>query len=107
LLVCCCLLFFTRPFRRDRPRRKQLEDAMKEMTQQQIETPHASIERPVENDEDLAKLAQAMRRALKRAANYAMRHDNAAEAANETLALYVPSLSGALSCCVLGNASPP
>ena len=61
---------------------------MKEMTQQQIETPHASNRRPVENDEDLpAKLAQAMRRALKRAANYAMRHDNAAEAANEALAL--------------------
>ena len=61
---------------------------MEEMTQQQIETPHASNRRPVENDEDLpAKLAQAMRRALKRAADYAMRHDNAAEAANEALAL--------------------
>ena len=61
---------------------------MKEMTQQQMETPYASNGRPAENDEDLrAKLAQAMRRALKRAADYAMRHDNAAEAANEALAL--------------------
>ena len=60
---------------------------MKATTQQQIEPPHASNGHPAENDEDLAKLAQAMRRALKRAANYAMRHDNAAEAANEALAL--------------------
>ncbi|HMF12795.1 MAG TPA: hypothetical protein VKE94_10830 [Gemmataceae bacterium] len=79
-------LFF-RPFRRDRPSRKQIEDAMKEMTQQQIETPHTRNGRLAENNEDLAKLAQAMRRALKRVANYAMRHDNAAEAANEALAL--------------------
>jgi hypothetical protein len=60
---------------------------MKEITQQQIETPHVSHGSPAENDEDLAKLAQAMRRALKRVADYAMRHDNAAEAANEALAL--------------------
>ena len=60
---------------------------MKAMTQQQVETPHASNGRPAENEEDLAKLARAMRRALKRAASYAMCHDNAAEAANEALAL--------------------
>jgi hypothetical protein len=60
---------------------------MKEMTLQPLETPHASNCRPTENDEDLAQLAQAMRRALKRAANYAMRQDNAAEAANEALAI--------------------
>ena len=60
---------------------------MNEMTQQPIETLHASNSRPAENDGDLAKLAQALRRALKRVANYAMRHDNAAEAANEALAL--------------------
>jgi hypothetical protein len=60
---------------------------MKEMTQQQIETPRASNGRPAENDEERAKLARAMRRALKRAASYAMRYDNAAEAANEALAL--------------------
>ena len=60
---------------------------MKEMTQLQIENPPTSEGRPAENDENLAKLARAMRRALKRAANYAMRHDNAAEAANQALAL--------------------
>jgi hypothetical protein len=60
---------------------------MKELTQQQIETPHASSGCSAENDEERAKRAQAMRRALKRAASYAMCHDNAAEAANEALAL--------------------
>jgi hypothetical protein len=60
---------------------------MKEMAQQQIESPHASNGRPAENDEDLANLAQALRRALKRAADYAMRHENAAVAANKALAL--------------------
>ena len=85
-IVEYCLHFF-QPFRLDRPSRKQIEDAMKAKTQQQIETPHASNGRPAESDEDLAKLARALRRALKRAANYAMRQDNAAEAANEALAL--------------------
>ncbi|HEY7326764.1 MAG TPA: hypothetical protein VH592_03945 [Gemmataceae bacterium] len=60
---------------------------MKERKKQQIETPHDSHGRPTENDEDLTKFALAMRRALKRVADYAMRHDNAAEAANEALAL--------------------
>ncbi len=60
---------------------------MKEMTQPPGETPHANNGKPAENDEAPAKLAQALRRALKRAANYALRHDNAAEAANEALAL--------------------
>jgi hypothetical protein len=52
-----------------------------------FETPHASDRRPTENDAELAQPARAMRRALKRAANYAMRQDNTAEAANEALAL--------------------
>jgi hypothetical protein len=64
-----------------------MEDAMNEMTHQQLLTPHASNGRPAENDDDGVKLAQAMRRALKRAADYAMRHGNAAEAANEALAM--------------------
>jgi hypothetical protein len=78
---------FFRQLRCDRLSRKPIEDAMKEMTHQHIRTAHASNGRPAENDEGLVKLAQAMRRALKRAADYAMRHDNAAEAANEALAL--------------------
>lgn len=60
---------------------------MTEMTPQPSETAHASNGRPADNHAELAKLTQAMRRALKRAANYAMRHDNVAEAANEALAL--------------------
>ncbi len=52
-----------------------------------FETPHAGNGRPTENDAEPVQLARAMRRALKRAANYAMRQDNAAEAANEALAL--------------------
>ncbi len=60
---------------------------MKERTQQPIETAHASNSRLIENDADLAQLVRAMRRALRRAADYAMRQDNAAEAANEALAL--------------------
>lgn len=57
------------------------------MMHQPIETPRASNGRRIGNDEDRAQLVQAMRRALKRAANYAMRLDNAAEAANEALAI--------------------
>lgn len=60
---------------------------MKERTQQPIATAHASNGRSMENDADLAQLVRAMRRALRRAADYAMRQDNAAEAANEALAL--------------------
>jgi len=51
------------------------------------QTTHAGSGRPAGNDEYLAKLACAMRRALKRAADHAMRHDDAAAAANEALAL--------------------
>lgn len=51
------------------------------------ETVHAGNGQRDGDDEYLVKIARAMRRALQRAANYAMRHDDTAEAANEALAI--------------------
>ena len=43
--------------------------------------------RPAGNDEDWQEVAQAMRLALKRAVDYAMRHPDAVQAANEAMRL--------------------
>lgn len=51
------------------------------------ETTHTSNGLRAGNDDYQVELALAMRRALKRAADYAMQHDDAAAAANEALAI--------------------
>jgi len=60
---------------------------VQERTQLVNEATHAGNGRPAGDDEYLAKLARAMRRKLKRAVDYAMRHDDPAAAANEALAI--------------------
>lgn len=50
-------------------------------------TDNAFNGRPAGNGKDLAKPARALHRAVKRVAALAMRHDDAAAAANEALAL--------------------
>jgi hypothetical protein len=62
-----------------------MEDVMSELLPEQIKSLHPGNGCPAEDGEYLAKLARAMRRALKRAVDYAMRHDDAAKAANEAL----------------------
>jgi hypothetical protein len=67
-----------------RPSQRPAEDAMQE--QPVNETTHAGNSRPAGDDEYQAKLAHAMRRALKRAADYAMRQDDAVASANLAIA---------------------
>lgn len=60
---------------------------MQDITQPANETTHTRNGRPAGDDDYQVKIARAMRQALKRAADYAMRYDDAAEAANEALLL--------------------
>lgn len=54
-------------------------------TQSMNDTTPAGNGHPHGNDEYLVKIARAMRRALQRAANYAIRHDDPVAGANEAL----------------------